>query len=168
MKTGPSVLSASEEPGSSAACPKAVPIRRVGKQRLGPTVLLVLFVIALCARASWGVWRESRSAQPAALEFPDEVQYWNMAVSLCEGRGLRDELGFRATRMPLYPAFLSLFAGLEHGVLAAKAAQWALGALVAPLTALLAKLKPGGVFVDVKSVYDAVAIEKAGYRSWRL
>ncbi len=33
---------------------------------------------------------------------------------------------------------------------------------------LLAKLKPGGVFVDVKSVHDAVSIEAAGYRLWRL
>ena len=37
-----------------------------------------------------------------------------------------------------------------------------------PQTALLAKLKPGGVFVDVKSAYDAVVIEAAGYKAWRL
>jgi UDP-N-acetyl-D-glucosamine/UDP-N-acetyl-D-galactosamine dehydrogenase len=33
---------------------------------------------------------------------------------------------------------------------------------------LLSKLKSGGVFVDVKSTYDAVAIESAGYSLWRL
>jgi UDP-N-acetyl-D-galactosamine dehydrogenase len=37
-----------------------------------------------------------------------------------------------------------------------------------PQTGLLAKLKPGGVFVDVKSALDAAAIKAAGYRLWRL
>ena len=40
--------------------------------------------------------------------------------------------------------------------------------LAMPQTDLLAKLKPGGVFVDVKSVYDPNAIESAGFRLWRL
>ncbi len=35
-------------------------------------------------------------------------------------------------------------------------------------TDLLAKLKPGGLFVDVKSAYDPAAIEAAGYKLWRL
>ncbi len=37
-----------------------------------------------------------------------------------------------------------------------------------PQTDLMARLKPGGVFVDVKSAYDAVVIEAAGYKLWRL
>ncbi|MCR4304398.1 MAG: nucleotide sugar dehydrogenase [Gallionella sp.] len=37
-----------------------------------------------------------------------------------------------------------------------------------PPTGLLAKMKPGGVFVDVKSAYDAGAIEAAGFKVWRL
>lgn len=37
-----------------------------------------------------------------------------------------------------------------------------------PITDLLAKLKPGGIFVDVKSAYDAAAIEATGYKLWRL
>ncbi|OGS92169.1 MAG: GDP-mannose dehydrogenase [Gallionellales bacterium GWA2_60_18] len=37
-----------------------------------------------------------------------------------------------------------------------------------PQDRLLSKLKPGGVFVDVKSSHDATAIEAAGYRLWRL
>jgi UDP-N-acetyl-D-galactosamine dehydrogenase len=37
-----------------------------------------------------------------------------------------------------------------------------------PQTELLAKLKPGGVFVDVKSAYDAAKIGALGYRLWRL
>lgn len=40
--------------------------------------------------------------------------------------------------------------------------------LAMPQTDLLAKLKPGGVFVDVKSAYDFVAIETLGYKVWRL
>lgn len=109
------------------------------ERRLGVGVLSVLFLLAFTARAGWGLWRESRSEHGGALEFPDEVQYWNMARSLHDGKGLQDELGFRATRMPLYPAFLSLFASSERGVFAAKTAQWAVGALVAPFAALLAR-----------------------------
>lgn len=37
-----------------------------------------------------------------------------------------------------------------------------------PLTGLLAKLKPGGIFVDVKSAYTAKAITAAGFILWRL
>ncbi|MFN3594087.1 MAG: nucleotide sugar dehydrogenase [Thiobacillaceae bacterium] len=37
-----------------------------------------------------------------------------------------------------------------------------------PLADILAKLKPGGVFTDVKSAYDPAAIRAAGYRLWRL
>jgi UDP-N-acetyl-D-galactosamine dehydrogenase len=37
-----------------------------------------------------------------------------------------------------------------------------------PLIDLLAKLKPEGIFIDVKSAYDAAAVKKAGHRLWRL
>lgn len=37
-----------------------------------------------------------------------------------------------------------------------------------PLSALLGRLKPGGVFIDVKSAYDSAAIRAAGVRLWRL
>ena len=40
--------------------------------------------------------------------------------------------------------------------------------LAMPRVNLLAKLKPGGVFVDVKSAYDAETIGAAGYKLWRL
>ena len=36
------------------------------------------------------------------------------------------------------------------------------------LAALLGKLQPGGVFADVKSVYDPAAVRDAGYTLWRL
>ncbi len=94
-------------------------------------LLIAVFVVALAARGGWGVYRMARAAEPAALEFPDEEQYWLMARSLADGTGLCDELGFRATRMPLYPGFLSLFAESPHGVALARAAQWVIGALAA-------------------------------------
>ncbi|EIM31304.1 nucleotide sugar dehydrogenase [Leptothrix ochracea L12] len=37
-----------------------------------------------------------------------------------------------------------------------------------PLSELLGMLKPGGVFIDVKSVVDPAAVEAAGMRFWRL
>jgi UDP-N-acetyl-D-galactosamine dehydrogenase len=37
-----------------------------------------------------------------------------------------------------------------------------------PLEELLAKLKPAGVFVDVKSVYPKPAISASGFSVWRL
>ncbi len=37
-----------------------------------------------------------------------------------------------------------------------------------PVTQLLAKLKPGGVFIDIKSAYPQEVIEAAGYKLWRL
>jgi UDP-N-acetyl-D-galactosamine dehydrogenase len=37
-----------------------------------------------------------------------------------------------------------------------------------PLAGILSRLKPGGVFVDVKSAYDAAAIRAAGAALWRL
>ena len=40
--------------------------------------------------------------------------------------------------------------------------------LAMPLRELLAKLKSGGVFIDVKSAFDRAAIGTAGFRMWRL
>lgn len=40
--------------------------------------------------------------------------------------------------------------------------------LAMPLADLTGKLKPGGVFVDVKSAYDPAAIRAAGCTLWRL
>ena len=37
-----------------------------------------------------------------------------------------------------------------------------------PVTQLLAKLKPGGVFIDIKSTYSPEAIGAAGITLWRL
>lgn len=102
-------------------------------------VLVVVFLLALGLRAGWGVYQLARAENPSALEFPDEVQYWSMAQSLCAGDGLQDELGFRATRMPLYPGLLALFARAESGVVYAKVLHWLIGALAAVAAAWLAE-----------------------------
>ena len=69
-----------------------------------------MFLVALSLRAGWGTYRLAQADDPSALEFPDEQQYWDMAASLMAGEGLKDELGFRATRMPLYPTLLAAWA----------------------------------------------------------
>jgi UDP-N-acetyl-D-galactosamine dehydrogenase len=51
----------------------------------------------------------------------------------------------------------AIVAAVSHGVFKAR-----------PLSDLLARLKPGGVFMDIKSAYDRKAIEAAGVRLWRL
>jgi UDP-N-acetyl-D-galactosamine dehydrogenase len=39
--------------------------------------------------------------------------------------------------------------------------------LTMPLGDIVGKLKPGGLFVDVKSVYDQAAVRGSGYELWR-
>lgn len=99
---------------------------------------LVVFLVALAARGAWGAARWSREGSPPVLAFPDEQQYWGMAASLRAGDGLRDELGFRCGRMPIYPAFLSVLAAGKHGVAAAQAAQWLVGAVAAAMLSVFA------------------------------
>ena len=40
--------------------------------------------------------------------------------------------------------------------------------LAMSLAEMTARLKPGGVFTDVKSAYDPEAIKAAGFKLWRL
>ncbi|MEK6798496.1 MAG: hypothetical protein AABZ12_06000 [Planctomycetota bacterium] len=97
----------------------------------------------------------------AALEFPDEQQYWRMAGSLREGSGLRDEFGFRATRMPLYPAFLSLFPHDVRGVVLARIAQWLIGAGGAAAAMGLGLAMGGrrvGVFAGLAAAFDPFSV----------
>ena len=51
----------------------------------------------------------------------------------------------------------AIVAAVTHGAFKAR-----------PLAELLARLKPGAVFMDIKSAYDRKAIEAAGMRLWRL
>lgn len=98
---------------------------------------LLVFVIALLARGGFGTFRLVRSNGLAQLEFPDEEQYWMIASSLADGDGMRDELGFRAGRMPLYPSLLAPFSQLPRGVILAKVMQWMIGAAAASLCCAL-------------------------------
>lgn len=119
--------------------------RRANAAKLGssaprnPTIKLCLlvFVIALLARGAFGTVRLIRSGDLAQLEFPDEEQYWMIATSLAEGDGMRDELGFRAGRMPLYPGLLAPFTQIPRGVVFAKILQWIIGAAAASLCCAL-------------------------------
>ncbi len=99
---------------------------------------MIVFAVALLIRAGWGIYRFAVASDPMSLEFDDERQYWAMAQSFRAGEGLTDELGFLATRMPLYPVMLSPLAGWPHGVVAAKVLQWLIGATAAALTAGMA------------------------------
>jgi len=101
--------------------------------------MVLVFAVALVARCGWGVYRMATTADPTVLEFPDEVQYWEMARSLWTGAGLRDELGFRATRMPLFPGLLAPLTGLTYGVVVAKSVQWVLGSVGAVIALLLGR-----------------------------
>ena len=105
------------------------PVPRGSLLRIG----VLVFCVAFLLRAGWGIVQHARGVDLANLEFPDEQQYWRMAQSLHGGEGLRDEFGFRATRMPLYPGALSLLAGVAQGVIWAKGVQWLVGAAGAVL-----------------------------------
>jgi len=105
--------------------------------RFAPSRLLLVFLVALFLRAAYGSLQMWRTGDATALTFPDEQQYWLMARSLWQGEPLTDELGFHATRMPLYPALLSLFAGSDAGVIGARVCQWLIGAAAAVFAALL-------------------------------
>ena len=97
----------------------------------------VVFLMALGLRAGYGGVQLYRSTDRTALTFPDEQQYWTMARGLRQGGPLTDELGFCATRMPLYPGLLSIFAGWDGGVVTARVCQWVIGALAAVFACLL-------------------------------
>lgn len=105
---------------------------------IGWRLLLIVFLAAFLVRGGWGTYRLVRAGDPQALEFPDEQQYWLMANSLADGHGLVDEFGFRATRMPLYPGVLALFAVLPYPVVVAKIAHWVVGAWIAVLAGQVA------------------------------
>ena len=84
-----------------------------------------LMVLALAARMAIGLYLTHGSAAP---RYPDEQWYWRMAVSLRSGHGLVGEFGHRAERMPLYPAFLAVFADRDDHLMWARVAQWVIGA----------------------------------------
>ena len=113
------------------------PVSTARRQRPHRAWWILIFAIALATRAGWGGVAAYRGSI-GTVSLPDEVQYWDMAKALRAGEGLPDELGFQATRMPLYPGLLACFAGTTHGIAYTKMLQWLLGAACATLTACLA------------------------------
>jgi 4-amino-4-deoxy-L-arabinose transferase-like glycosyltransferase len=107
-----------------------------GTDRLRPRTLLLIFLVALLARGGYGAWQMVRSNDPSALNFPDEQQYWEAGRAMARGELLTDELGFHATRMPLFPWFLSLFPA-QGGPAWAKVVMWFVGSAAALFTAML-------------------------------
>ena len=99
------------------------------------SVFLVVVAVGAVTRLG-AVWFYAGALDTPQL--PDEVQYWNMAQSIADGQGLEDELGYRASRMPLYPVLLAPFAKLTNGFAFALALQAVLSALACGFTALLA------------------------------
>ncbi|MFH1747818.1 MAG: glycosyltransferase family 39 protein [Planctomycetota bacterium] len=82
---------------------------------------------ALVLRIGWVLYRWNQ--QGPALEFDDEALHWQLATNLVERGELVSDDGRYVARMPLYPLFLSLFAGLgQIGILWARLAQALLGA----------------------------------------
>lgn len=115
----------------------------MNRDNTGIALLLIVFVIALLIRLAWVVTRPALAVPASALAFPDEREYWRLAMSVAAGHGLVDEFGYRATYMPAYPAFLSLFVTAPNGLLLARVAQAVLGAaIVFPL--FLLGLRIGG------------------------
>jgi len=100
--------------------------------------VLLLFVLAVVVRVGWVAVRFGSPEASCQLAYPDEGVYWRLAHSLAVGEGLVDEFGYRATYMPGYPAFLSVFVNILRPLLWARLVQALLGAWVAPATFLLA------------------------------
>ncbi len=117
--------------------------------------LVIVFLVALATRATWGTLNHHRAADPQSLEFPDEQDYWSLAQSLDCGAGLVGEHGYRALRMPLYPAYLSIFTRADHGVFFARMSQWLIGALAAVLIAVLARRIAGHTVAVVAGILVA-------------
>jgi hypothetical protein len=95
----------------------------VGKWLLTP---FSLTVIALTLRAGWVLYRWVAGGAESA--YPDEDVHWQLARNLVHHGWLITDDGRLAARMPLYPLFLALFAGLgTSGVLIARLAQAEIG-----------------------------------------
>jgi hypothetical protein len=112
--------------------------------------LILLFLAAAALRVTWVGVRYGRQDAWSRLAYPDEEAYVLSARSLAGGRGLIDEFGYRATYMPGYPAFLSLFVQSDRGLLWARVLQAILAAWVAPATYLLARAFVTYTFSDSK------------------
>lgn len=92
-------------------------------------LLAGIFLLAFAVRAGFAWHRTvSRAETAAQLEFPDEREYFDLAVSLSNDHSLALPDGHRAKRMPLYPALLTPCLSLSRPVLAARLLQAAIAA----------------------------------------
>ncbi len=91
-----------------------------------------------------------------------ELQSFGCAVAV------HDPLGEPGEAMHEYGIELTQWNALPDQADAIVAAVSHKEYLTMALKKLTAKLKPGGLFVDVKSAYDARALAKAGFRVWRM
>lgn len=89
--------------------------------------LLALVALALLLRGAWVMVRWMQDG--AALSYDDERLHWSLARHLAQDATLVSDDGRLAARMPLYPAYLALFAWAgDVGVLLARLGQALLGA----------------------------------------
>lgn len=91
-----------------------------------------------------------------------ELQEFGCEVSvhdpLAEAKEAMHEYGIALTEWDLLPKQAdAIIAAVSHSEYTNQ-----------PVTQLLAKLKPGGVFIDIKSTYSPEVIEGAGFVLWRL
>ncbi len=94
--------------------------------KIASRTAVVLLCAALALRAGWVVY--CWASQGPALEYPDEQLHWQLAANLVRHGTLITDDGRMAPRMPAYPLFLAVFAGLgQTGILAARLAQAGLG-----------------------------------------
>lgn len=93
----------------------------------GRAIGWLLFGGALALRIGWIALRWLRDGPQ--LEFDDERLHWDLACNLIQNGELVSADGRYAARMPVYPLFLALFAGLgQTGILVARLTQALLGA----------------------------------------
>ncbi|MBK6741965.1 MAG: nucleotide sugar dehydrogenase [Hydrogenophilales bacterium] len=81
---------------------------------------------------------------------------------------VHDPIAEAAEALHEYGISLQAWEALPEAVDAVVAAVSHRQYLAMPLTGILSRLKPGGVFADVKSAYDPVAVKAAGLQLWRL
>ncbi len=95
------------------------------------------------------------------IDIITELQSYGANVIVHEPLGepaeARHEYGVDLTAWDAIPQVDAIVAAVAHNEYLAQ-----------PLSNLTAKLKSGGVFIDVKSAYDPVAVQAAGYVLWRL
>lgn len=144
-----------------------------------------IFLLALLLRLGWVALSWGRDG--AALPWDDERLHWQLARNLVTQGALVSDDGRHAARLPLYPAYLGIFATVgESGVLAARGGQALLGALTAllvwrwardalgrwagRLSGVLVAVDPFGVFFAnllLTEVLFALLLVLLAERAWR-